>query len=137
MSTKPRIDLTLEERARIAAQLEVHKERRAEVLAQHSLSEQAWAQAVAEWARCLTDEIRQRAGSAIRIEDRYPLASSYAKAYSDALAEARAELAREERDDEATIRIAPGASRDEPFSVLGASNRAAGRPAPRRGTGAG
>jgi hypothetical protein len=61
----------------------------------------------------------------VPIEERYPLTTAYAMAYSKAVREARAERARDERDDEATVRIAPGVARDEPLSLLGASNRAA------------
>lgn len=124
-----RVDLTLEQRARIAARLAVSRGRpRSEVLAPFELTEQAWDDDAAAWARRLTDEIRERAGSGVPIEERYPLSTAYAKAYSEALREARAEQARgerEEREEDATVRIAPGASKDEPFSLLGASNRAA------------
>ena len=121
-----RTDLTAEERARIAARLAIHNDRpRSEVLAPFGLSEQEWDETSAEWVRRLTAEIRDRAGSGVPIEQRYPLTSAYAKAYSDAVREERAELARDEREEDATVRIAPGASKDEPFSLLGASNRAA------------
>jgi hypothetical protein len=126
MSSNDRPELTVEERARIAAQLAVHKERpRSEVLAPFGLSEQEWEEEEAAWTRRLTDEIRERAGSGVPIEQRYPLASRFAKAYSEAARAARAELVEDEREEDATVRIAPGASKDEPFSLLGASNRAA------------
>lgn len=128
----PRTGLTAEERARIAARLAVHDDRpRSEVLAPFGLTEKEWDDASADWVRRLTAEIRDRAGSSAPIEQRYPLTSAYAKAYSDAVREARAELARDEREEDATVRIAPGASRDEPFSLLGASNRAAQGPSRR------
>jgi hypothetical protein len=126
MSTaEPEAELTMEQRAEIAARLDAHKDRpRAELLAPFGLSEQVWDRAAAEWARRLTNEIRERSGSSVPIEERYPLASSYAKAYSAALRAARA-APRDEREEDATIRIPPTAPRDEPFSLLGASNRAA------------
>ena len=121
-----RAELTMEEHARIAARLAVHKDRpRNEVLAPFGLTERAWDAASAENTRRLIDEIRERAGSGVPIEERYPLSAAYAKAYSDAVREARAELTKDEREEDATIRIAPGASKDEPFSLLAASNRAA------------
>jgi hypothetical protein len=124
-----RVDLTMEERAFIAARLDVRKDRpRSETLLKFGLTEDAWAAACADWNRRLVQEIRERSGMAIRIEDRYPLTSAYAKAYSDAVREARAEIdrdGRDEREEDATVRIAPESSRDEPLTVLGASNRAA------------
>jgi hypothetical protein len=126
MSGERRTELTPEEHARIAARLEVHRDRpRAELLAPFGLSEREWEEAAAGWTRRLSTEIRERAGVSVPIEERYPLTTAYAMAYSKAVREARAERVRDERDDEATVRIAPGVSRDEPFSLLGASNRAA------------
>lgn len=141
-----RAELSLEQRARIAARLALHRDRpRSEVLAPFEVSEQVWDDDAAQWARRLTEEIRGRSGSTVPIEERYPLSSAYAKAYAEAMREARAELERDqgeprdEREEDATIRIAPGASRDEPFGLLGASNRAAaqvraGAPAGAEGT---
>jgi hypothetical protein len=119
-------DLPPEKHAEIAALVDVHVHRpRAEVLAPFGLSEGAWEAAVAALNRRLVAEIRARSGSDAPIEERYPLSAAYAKAYALAVRDARSELARGE--DEATVRIAPGTPRDEPFSVLGASNRAAAR----------
>ena len=124
MSASERAELTLEEHAAIAAQVAVKNDRpRAEVLEPFGFSEAEWEALSAALTQRIVAEIRERAGSGVPIEERYPLSASYAKAYALAVREARQSLVR--GDDEATIRIAPGTSPDEPFSVLGASNRAA------------
>lgn len=129
MSAERRVDLTMEERASIAARLAVQTSRpRSEILGPFGLTDDAWAAACADWAKQLAKEIRERSGLAIRIEDRYPLAAAYSKAYADAVKEARSELEREERDEreeDATIRIAPGTPKDMPLTLLSASNNAA------------
>lgn len=119
-------DLTADEHAAIAAELAVKQDTpRAELLAPFGLSEPEWEAASAAFNRKLVAEIRQRAGSGGPLEERYPLSSAYAKAYAQAVKTVKDELAREAaRDDEATVRIAPGAG-DEPLSLLSASNRAA------------
>jgi hypothetical protein len=124
MSGEPRpSDLTVEKYALIAAQVAVHTDRpRAEVLAPFGFSEAVWETVVADWNRRIVDEIRTRSGTGLPIAERYPLSASYAVAYAHAVREAREDLDRPE--DEATVRIAPGSSQDERFSVLGASNRA-------------
>jgi len=117
-------EITLERYAFIAAQVVLHEDRpRAEVLGMFALTEPAWDVMVADWTRRMVDEIRTRSGSSAPVAERYPIASGYATAYARAVREAQKELDRGE--DEATVRIAPGTPRDEPFSVLGASNRAA------------
>lgn len=118
--------LSVDEHAAIAAQLAVKADRpRAEVLAPFGLSEAAWDAESAAFHQRLVAEIRERAGTGAPIEERYPLSTSYAKAHALAMREAREQAAREAaRDDEATVRIPPGAA-EEPLSLLGASNRAA------------
>jgi hypothetical protein len=116
-------DLPTEQHALVAAQIDVHKDQpRAEVLASFGISEPEWEAMAARFTARLVDEIRERSGSSAPIEERYPLTTAYAKAYATAVREAKRD---DEHLDEATVRIAPGASRDEPFSVLGASNLAA------------
>lgn len=122
---EPPVELTIEQRAKIAARLAVHRDRsRSELLAPFGLTVEAWDDTSADWAKKLSDEIRERAGSTVPLEDRYPLSSAYARAYSDALRDARAELSRDERDEDATVRLPPSA-RHDPLSLVGASNRAA------------
>jgi hypothetical protein len=117
-------DLTTEKYAFIAAQVAVHNDRPiAEVLAPFGFSAAVWEMTVIDWTRRMATEIRERSGTGGPIELRYPLVSAYSSAYALAVREAREELDRGE--DEATVRIAPGTPLDEPFSVLGASNRAA------------
>lgn len=122
-------ELTADEHAAIAAELAVKQDTpRAALLAPFGLSEPEWDAASAAFNEKLVAEIRKRAGSGGPIEERYPLSSAYAKAYALAVKAVKDELAREAaRDDEATVRIPPGAA-DEPLSLLGASNRAARTP---------
>lgn len=117
-------DLPTEQHALVAAQIDVYKDRpRAEVLATFGISEPDWEAMAARFTARIVDEIRERSGSSAPIEERYPLTAAYAKAYAVAVREAKRD--EEQLDDESTVRIGPGVSRDEPFSVLGASNRAA------------
>lgn len=117
-------ELALENYAFIAAQVSVHGDRpRAEVLAPFGLTEPAWEAAVSEWTQRMVDEIRTRSGLAVPVAERYPVTAGYATAYARAVRETQEQLDRGE--DEATVRIAPGTPLDEPFSLLGASNRAA------------
>jgi hypothetical protein len=126
MSGEPREELTTEEYAAIAARVAVHTNLpRAEVLAPYGFSEAEWEATVEKWTQRIVDEVRARAGSDVPIQDRYPLAAGYAKAYALAVKEARKELV--VSDDEATVRIAPGTPPEQPLSVLIASNRAAAR----------
>jgi hypothetical protein len=123
-------ELTTEKYAAIAAQVEVHKDRpKAEVLAPFGFSEDAWEATVASFTRRIVDEIRERTGSEVPIEHRYPLAAGYAKAYARAVKEARRALADpdDEEPEEMTLRIPPGTPADEPLGLLAASNRAARR----------
>lgn len=116
--------LGTERHALVAAALAVHADRpRAEVLAPFGLAEAEWDELNARFTARIVDEIRERSGSEAPIEERYPLSSSYAKAYANAVRDAKRE--RELPEEERTIRLPPSAPRDEPFSVLGASNRAA------------
>ena len=120
-------DLSAEKVAQIRAQVDVHMDRpRAEVLAPFELSEADWDAIMSRFNARLVDEIRERSASSAPIEQRYPLTAAYAKAYATAVREAKDR--RQDHEDEATIRLAPDASRDDPFSLLGASNRAASTP---------
>ncbi len=113
-----------EKHAFVAARLAVHADRpRAEVLAIFGLSEAEWDDLHARFNARIVDEIRERCGSDAPLEERYPLSSTYAKAYATAVRDAKRDL--EVPEDERTVRLPPSSSRDEPFSVLGASNRAA------------
>ncbi len=127
-SSDPRAPLDPEKHAFVAARLAVHADRpRAEVLAIFGLSEAEWDDLHARFNARIVDEIRERCGSDAPLEERYPLSSAYAKAYATAVRDAKRDLdvAAESQEDERTVRLPPSSSRDEPFSVLGASNRAA------------
>ena len=122
-SSKPAA-LDTEKHASIAAKIAVRGDRpRAEVLAPFGLSEAEWEDLDSRFTARIVDEIRLRCGSDAPLEERYPLSASYAKAYATAVRDAQRDL--EPPEDERTVRIPPSSSRDEPFSVLGASNRAA------------
>lgn len=122
-------DLPAEEVARIMAQVDVHKDRpRAEVLAPFQLTEADWDAIMKRFNARLVDEIRERSGSSAPLEERYPLTTTYAKAYALAVREEKERA--EKPEEEATIRLSPDAPRDEPLSLLVASNRAAS-PRPR------
>ncbi|MBK8253542.1 MAG: hypothetical protein IPK82_12850 [Polyangiaceae bacterium] len=124
--TAERAPLSPEEHARIAARIALFSDKpRSQVLAPFDLSEHEWDKLSAEWARTLAREIREQAGKPIPIENRYPLAGAYAKAYADAVREMRAEQGRSERDEDATVRIPPDSNKTDSFSVFNASNRAA------------
>lgn len=120
-------ELTIEEYALVSARVAVLTDRpRAKVLAEFGFSEAAWEETVGRWNDRMVDEIRGRAGSGAPIEERYPLSTRYAKAYADAVREAKAELSR--GDEDQTVRIAPDLPPvTDPLSVLEASNRAAAR----------
>ncbi|MFO0591381.1 MAG: hypothetical protein U0441_27785 [Polyangiaceae bacterium] len=117
-------ELPVEDVAHIMAQVDVHKDRpRAEVLAPFQLTEADWDKIMARFNARLVEEIRERSGSSAPLEERYPLTTTYAKAYATAVREAKERA--DKPEDEATIRLSPDAPRDEPLSLLGASNRAA------------
>ena len=121
--------LPLEEHARVAAWIAANQDRpTTDVLSVLGLSLEEWEEAESELVRRLTEEIQQGSTSSAPIEERYSLSMSYAKAYSDALKELSPKPASDEvpPDEEATIRIPPGASKSAPFGLLSASNKAAG-----------